>query len=154
MKLYLVQHAKAASKQTDPQRPLTEEGRRDIQKIAAFIQPLKLSVDYLWHSGKKRAEQTAEFLAEVVKINKEQTVHDGLEPNDNVAVLRDELVSIQQDVMIAGHLPFLSKLASLLLTGPESVNTVAFRQGGIVCLSRFEDNQWQIDWMVTPELLV
>ena len=154
MKLYLVQHAKAASKQTDPQRPLTEEGRGDIQKIAAFIQPLNLSVNYLWHSGKKRAEQTAELLAEVVKINKGQTIRDGLGPNDNVTVLRDELVSIQQDVMIVGHLPFLSKLASLLLTGSESVNTVAFRQGGIVCLNRSESNQWQIDWMVTPELLV
>jgi phosphohistidine phosphatase SixA len=37
MKLYLVQRAKTASKETDPQRPLTEEGRRDIQKVAAFI---------------------------------------------------------------------------------------------------------------------
>ena len=154
MKLYLVQHAKAAPKQIDPQRPLTEEGRRDIQKVAAFIQPLKLSVDYLWHSGKKRAEQTTELLAEVVKINKTQTIHDGLGPNDDVTVLRNEIVCSPQDVMIVGHLPFLSKLASLLLTGSESTNTVSFRQGGIVSLSRYEGNQWQIDWMVTPELLV
>ncbi|GAI19193.1 unnamed protein product, partial [marine sediment metagenome] len=54
MKLYLVQHAKAASKQVSPQRPLTEEGRRDVQKVAAFVKPLKLWVDYLWHSGKRR----------------------------------------------------------------------------------------------------
>lgn len=164
MKLYLVQHAKAASKQEDPQRPLTEEGRRDIQRVAAFIKPLKLCVDYLWHSGKRRAEQTAGFLAEVVRINKEQTVRDGLGPNDDVGVIRDELASIETDVMIVGHLPFLSRLASLLLAGSEprpsergggeSANMVAFKQGGIVCLNRSEDNQWQIDWMVTPELIV
>ena len=154
MKLYLVQHAKAASKEADPQRQLTEEGRRDIQKVAAFIQPLKLSVDYLWHSQKKRAAQTAELLAEVIKINKAQTPRDGLAPNDDVTLLRGELTSAPQDVMIVGHLPFLSKLTSLLLTGSESANVVAFRQGGIVCLSRSEDNQWQIDWMVTPELIV
>ncbi len=154
MKLYLVQHAKAASKQTDQQRPLTEEGRTDIRKVAAFIQPLKLFVDYLWHSEKRRAVQTAELLAEVVKINKAQTVRDGLGPNDDVTVLRDELASAQQNVMIVGHLPFLSKLASLFLTGSESANVVAFKQSGIVCLRRCEDNQWQIDWMVTPELLV
>jgi len=46
MKLYLVQHAKAASKEVDPERPLTEEGHRDIQKVAAFIRPLNLCVDY------------------------------------------------------------------------------------------------------------
>ncbi|MHC4191860.1 MAG: hypothetical protein ACYTBX_12820 [Planctomycetota bacterium] len=42
MKLYLVQYAKAASKHADPERLLTEDGRRDIQKIAAFIKPCRL----------------------------------------------------------------------------------------------------------------
>ena len=69
MKLYLVQHAKAASKETDPERSLTEEGLRDIRKVAEFIKPLDLSVDYLWHSGKNRAQQTAEILADVVKVS-------------------------------------------------------------------------------------
>ena len=45
MKIYLVQHAKAASKDADPERSLTEEGRSDIQKVADFIRPLNLSVD-------------------------------------------------------------------------------------------------------------
>jgi phosphohistidine phosphatase len=56
--------------------------------------------------------------------------------------------------MIVGHLPFLSKLASLLLTGSESSETVAFKQGGIVCLKCKDKNLWQIDWMITPELLL
>ena len=154
MKLYLVQHAKAASKQADPQRPLTEEGRRDIQKVASFIRPLGLGLDYLWHSGKKRAAETAEILAEALEIKKTKTARDGLGPNDDVAALKNELAPLQQDVMIVGHLPFLSKLASLLLAGSESAGTVAFKQGGIACLSRSDQNQWQIDWMVIPELLV
>ncbi len=153
MKLYLVQHAKAASKDVDPQRPLTEEGRRDIQKVSAFIKSLNLSVDYLWHSGKKRAQQTAEILADVVEVRKEMAAHDGLAPNDDVSKLKDEIISDQNDIMIVGHLPFLPKLASLLLTGSESSNTVAFRNGGIVCLDYSDDNQWQLDWMIIPELL-
>ncbi len=154
MKLYLVQHAKAASKQMDPQRPLTEQGRRDIQKVAAFIRPLNLSVNCLWHSGKRRAAQTAEVLAEAIETKEGTTARDGLGPNDNVTALRSELASTEQDIMIVGHLPFLSRLTSLLLTGSESANTVAFKNGGIVCLSRSEDNWWQIEWMVIPELLV
>ncbi len=154
MKLYLVQHAKAASKQVDPQRPLTEEGRRDVQKVAAFIKPLKLCLDCLWHSGKRRADETAELLAEVIEIKKAKIARDGLGPNDDVTTLRDELASVQQDIMIVGHLPFLSKLASLLLAGSESADTVAFKNGGIVCLNLAETNQWQIDWIVTPELIV
>ena len=153
MKLYLVQHAKAASKEADPQRSLTEEGRRDIRKVAEFIKPLNLSVDYLWHSGKTRAQQTAEILADVVEVKKEMTAHEGLSPNDNVSTLRDEIISDRQDIMIVGHLPFMSKLASLLLTGSESSNTVAFKNGGIVCLDYSDDNQWQLDWMIVPALL-
>lgn len=153
MKLYLVQHAKAASKEVDPQRPLTEEGERDIQKVAAFIKPLNLSVDYLWHSTKERAIQTAEVLAEVVKINKAKIARDGLAPNDDVTALKDKIVSDPQDIMIVGHLPFVSKLASLLLTGQEFAGTVAFKQGGIVALSSSEPNHWQIDWMLIPDLI-
>jgi len=153
MKLYLVQHAKAASKEIDPQRPLTEEGLRDIKKVAEFIKPSELCVDYLWHSGKKRAVQTAEVLAAVIKVNKTLTGRDDLEPNDDVNVLANELASATDDIMVVGHLPFLAKLASLLLTGLESAETVAFKQGGIVCLSRCNENKWQIDWKVTPELL-
>ncbi len=37
MKLYLVQHGKALSKEADPQRPLSEEGIREVKKMAEFI---------------------------------------------------------------------------------------------------------------------
>ena len=154
MRLYLVQHAKAEPKDVDPERPLTEEGRRDIQKVAEFIKPLDLSVDYLWHSGKTRAAQTAEVLTEVIEIRNQMAAREGLAPNDDVEAVRDEIVSAQQDIMIVGHLPFVSKLASLLLTDSESANVVAFKQGGIVCLYYSDESQWQIDWMVTPELLI
>jgi phosphohistidine phosphatase len=154
MKLYLVQHAKAASEQQDPQRPLTEEGRRELQKVIKFIKPLKLSVDYLWHSEKKRAIQTAELLAEAIKIKKAKTVREGLGPSDDVTILKDELDATTDDIMIVGHLPFLNKLASLLLAGRESADAVAFRNAGIVVLSRSEKNLWQIDWMVTPDILI
>ena len=152
MKLYLVQHAKAASKDIDPERSLTEEGLRDIQKVVAFIKPLNLSVDYLWHSGKKRAQQTAECLAEVITINKEHTARDGLAPNDDVKSIENQIMLLKQDTMIVGHLPFLSKLASILVTGRDSSETVAFRNSGIVCLN-YNDNRWQLDWIIIPEIL-
>ena len=153
MKLFLVQHAKAASKEIDPERPLSEEGCRDIQQIAAFIKSLNLAVDSLWHSGKTRARQTAEILAGVITIGKEMAAHDGLAPNDDVQAIKESVISAGRDIMIVGHLPFVAKLASLLLTGSKSSGTVAFKQGGIVCLSCEDEYQWQIEWIITPELL-
>jgi len=152
MKLYLVQHAKAAYKEVDPQRALTEEGIREIKKVVAFIKPLTLSVDCLWHSGKKRAQQTAELLAGVITINKEHTAHDGLAPKDDVKAIENQIMLIKQDIMIVGHLPFLSKLVSLLLTGSESSDTVTFRNAGILCMN-YTDNKWYIDWIVAPQIL-
>jgi len=153
MKLYLVQHAKAVSKEADPERPLTEEGIRDARKVAGFIKPLELCVDYLWHSGKKRAEQTADILADVIIINKGKTARTGLDPNDDVIAFKDKLGKSRQDIMTVGHLPFWAKLASLLVAGSESANTVAFRNAGIVCLNRLDDNTWQLEWMITPDIL-
>ena len=153
MNLYLVQHGKAVAKEADPDRSLTEQGRAEVERVAAFIEPLSLSVGCLWHSGKTRAVQTARILAEVVKADKTVLQRDGLAPNDDVTNLADELNAANQDIMIVGHLPFLSKLASLLISGGESTNVVAFENGGVVSIRRSEKNQWQLSWIATPGLL-
>lgn len=153
MKLYLVQHGKAATKETDPLRPLTEQGRNDVRKVAEFIKPLSLYVDCLWHSGKTRAAQTADILASVVKSNKGTVQRQGIAPNDDVSALQDELSAAEDDLMIVGHLPFLGKLVLLLVAGFESAEVAEFKQAGILCLNRSEDKKWHISWMITSELL-
>ena len=153
MTVYLVQHAKAAPKEVDPGRCLTAEGRQELARVAALIGRLDVKVDYLWHSGKTRAAQTAEVLSEVVAVRKETAVRDGLGPNDDVTVIRDEIISSRADVMIIGHLPFVGKLASLLLTGDASAGVLAFQQGCVVCVEQTTEAGWQVKWMITPELL-
>ncbi len=153
MKLYLVQHAKAASKEQDPQRPLTKEGRQELRKICDFAEQQGITVDYIWHSGKKRAQQTAQLLGEVLSVNKALSPRDGLAPNDDVTAFCSEFDSLEGDIMVVGHLPFLSNLASLLLASDESRQVVRFANGGIVALERSEQGKWQLMWMVTPDLL-
>ncbi|MHC4499359.1 MAG: SixA phosphatase family protein, partial [Planctomycetota bacterium] len=80
MRLYLVQHARAAAKEVDPERSLAEQGQQEIKKVAAFVKLSDLCVDCLWHSGKTRAAQTAEVLAEAIKVKEDTTAHDGLGP--------------------------------------------------------------------------
>ena len=152
MRLYLVQHGKAASSEQDPERPLTPEGRQEVQKIAYLLKPLELTVDRIWHSPKLRARQTAQMYAEAFVVATGPQMREGLAPNDPVAPLRDELAVETEDTMIVGHLPFLSRLAALLLTGYESGAPIAFRNAGVLCLGRTDDNRWQVEWLVTPEL--
>ena len=115
--------------------------------------PLGLKIGELCHSGKLRAEQTAKIYAGAMAVGTGPITREGLAPNDNVALLRDELAVASEDVMIVGHMPFVAKLATLLLTGYESPSVIAFKNAGIVCLGRTDDNRWQIEWVMTPDLL-
>jgi phosphohistidine phosphatase len=153
MRLYLVQHGKALPKDIDPDRPLSTEGRAETERAAELLERLGLAVDTVWHSGKRRAAQTADILAAAIKTSQPVVQHQGLSPNDDVAAVANELNAAGGDIMIAGHLPFLPKLASLLLCGDELASVIAFRNSGVVCLSRNEDYRWQVEWVVTPEVL-
>ena len=153
MKVYLVRHGEAVSSQFYPQRPLSEQGFADIQKVASFIKPLEISVEHIWHSGKLRAAQTAEKLAESVSVIKDCSAHKNLMPNDDVTMIADELEAYDTDLMVVGHLPFMAYLTSLLVAGKETANVAAFAAGAIACLNRRTPGQWQIEWIVTPGLL-
>jgi phosphohistidine phosphatase len=65
MRLYLVQHGEAKPEEEDPAHHLTERGFADLQKVADLLRPLKLAVLAIWHSGKPRAVQTAQILAQI-----------------------------------------------------------------------------------------
>lgn len=153
MKLYLVQHGNAVSKDENPDRPLSDKGRADVARIADFASPLKITVDRLWHSKKGRAAQTAQIIAEVVKVKQNLSERDDINPNDDITSLLNDLSKLDGNVMVVGHMPFLGRLASELLSGSEAANTVHFRQGGILCLDYNKDTGWQIEWMITPEIL-
>jgi phosphohistidine phosphatase len=152
MRLFLIQHGEATTEEVDPSRPLTAKGRSDVQKIASFLKGAGVRPGAILHSGKTRARQTAEIIAAQLGPDCNVKEREGIAPNDPVITLTKEILGMADDLMIVGHLPFLGKLASLLIAGSESNNPVAFRQGGAVCLQRNEDKTWQVAWMVTPEL--
>jgi phosphohistidine phosphatase len=151
MKIYLVQHGEAEPESVDPARPLTAQGRQDVQQVAAFAARLGLEVEQIRHSGRTRAEQTAEILGEALSPADGVVTVSGLAPNDNVRPVAEALARESQPVMLVGHLPFLARLAGLLVTGNPDRSVVQFRNAGIVCLASEEDH-WLIAWIVTPEM--
>jgi phosphohistidine phosphatase len=153
MKVYLVRHGEAVSSQSDPQKPLSEQGLADVRKVASFIKPLEISVEHIWHSGKLRAAQTAEILAESVLVEKDCSAYKGLGPNDDVTIIADEIEAYDTNLTIVGHLPFLAYLTSLLVAGRQTTDAVAFDAGSIACLNRSDPGRWQIEWMITPKIL-
>ncbi len=152
MKVLLVQHGEAKSKDEDPIRPLSEEGFRDSEKIAAWIGKHSFTVTEIRHSGKKRAEETAMIFAHHLSPVHGTISVPGLNPNDDVHPVAESLSELEDPVMIVGHLPFLNKLAGLLLAGDPERNVVSFTNSGVVCLEK-EKYQWSVAWIVIPDLL-
>lgn len=154
MKLYLVQHADAKSKKEDPSRPLSDRGWEDIRRVVKYAEKhLRIQVEEIIHSGKLRAKQTAEVLAEHLNPTKRMMDSEDLEPLADPRIWKNRLAETAGNIMIVGHLPHLGKLTGLLLTGDESKEIVRFRMGGIICLERDEGSRWTIQWMITPETI-
>jgi phosphohistidine phosphatase len=153
MHLYLVQHGAAKSEAEDPRRGLANEGRRDVERIAKSLAPLQLSLDRIEHSEKLRARQTAEILA--AHLQPAEGVHEiaGLAPHDDVEPVRARLQQESKSLMVVGHLPHLSHLASRLLGLERNRAVVRFQMAGIVRLDRDEAGRWEVRWVFPPELL-
>ena len=153
MKLYLVQHGEAVAKAVDPDRPLSARGREEVERLGEFLGRAGIEVGRVIHSGKLRAAQTADLLAAAVAPYVELETQDYINPNDDPGTIDWAAVAAGRDTMLVGHLPFLSRLVSLLLGAEAGRPVVAYLPGSLVCLESGDEGRWQIDWMIRPELL-
>jgi len=155
MKLYLAQHGEAKSEVEDPERSLTSKGEKEVISVSKTAMSLPIRPSKVFHSGKLRAKQTAEIIANALKIPDPsvQSVQ-GLNPNDVIQPWAERISKEKEDLMLIGHLPFLEKLTSFLLCGDENARLVLFRYGAIVCLDQKEDKRWAVRWILTPEMAV
>jgi len=151
MKLYLLQHGAAVAKDIDPERPLSKQGNHDVAAIAGILRHAGIRIDRIWHSGKRRAEQTAAILARAVAPAGIVEPIDGINPNDSVVAFAEDADVWDQDTLVVGHLPFMARLASLLTTGNQDSDIVSYSPGSIVCVERRASN-WTLCWMLSPGL--
>ena len=154
MKLYLVQHGDAMPKEQDPERPLSEQGRADVDSVAHFAQQAGVQVDQIRHSGKRRAAETAAILAEHLTPSGGVVSLPGLSPDDDIRSIAELLSRETHPLMFVGHLPFMARLAGFLVAGDAQRSVVTFQKGGIVCLELAASTRaWSIRWAITPDLI-
>lgn len=146
MKLYLMRHGQAASPQADPQRGLTAAGKAEIEQLAQRLTGQGIRCREVWHSGKARAQQTAEIMAAALAPGVTPQMRRGLKPDDEPADIVPELECLQADTLIASHLPFVPGLLTELTGQPQGMGLVP---GTIVCLTRQADD-WQLEWIEAP----
>jgi phosphohistidine phosphatase len=154
--IYLIQHAEAVSEKEDPARPLSDEGKVTMEKVGALAARLRIKPDLIFHSGKLRARQTAEILARNLGLLDRVHEKEGLGPLDPVGPVVEWLKEAARGlsgVAIVGHLPFLDKLASLLVIKQENLSVVSFQNGAIWKLVPKADGAtYAVHWVVTKQL--
>lgn len=153
MKLYLLQHGDAVPESVSPERPLSEKGRLDVRRLAKFVGWSAVKVNRVYHSGKHRARQSAEIVASEITDHGVPEVMAGLNPNDPVAPVAEQANGWSEDTLLAGHMPFMGRLAAELVCGDPEIPVAAFRPGTLVCLERDESGRWSVAWMLPPELI-
>ncbi len=162
MKLFFLRHGIAAEKgayATDADRPLTEEGIKEMTKVAKAMGALGLEFDLILSSPFVRAKQTAEIVAEILHLGHCLKIHESLQVGgDSLKLIRDLNRSPEppESVLLVGHEPSLSNLITLLLTGTHQA-ILSMKKAGLCKLETSSlkfGKCAELKWLLTPKQLV
>ena len=147
MVVYLVHHGDAVGSDVDPRRPLSEQGRERVVRLAAEAAARGAHPAVVWHSGKLRARQTAEAFWSACNALAAFSATRDLQPDDPPEWIRDRLRGEARDILIAGHYPHLPRLLTLMVPAPDGVGARIFPQHGVVALETDDEGKtWNELW--------
>jgi len=158
VKVYFLRHGIAADrdewKGDDFERPLTAEGRERMEREAKALAKLGLEPGVIVTSPLVRAKQTAEILADALKMRKKLVEDERVAQNFD----RVKLAGVLQDhagvdeVVIVGHEPDFSALVGDLVGGA----AIALKKGGLACveLTSASAPAGELLWLIPPKVLI
>jgi phosphohistidine phosphatase len=161
MMLYILRHAtaeEAASSGDDGARKLTERSKEKMRGAAMGLRAMGLQFDVILTSPLARAAETAEIVSTAYENTPPPQVlpalATGVPATEAVTALR--AFAKHEEVMVVGHEPQLSAIASILLTGASDVVHIKLKTGGCIALdlpARFERGGGELRWLLTHKQL-
>jgi len=157
--LFVLRHGEAGNRMTvaekDSERPLTPEGRAEMQKTAKSLKALGLQTDRIYTSPLRRARETAEIAAKVLKIPTLEEWNE-LKPDGSKAALYRKLARVEQNsrLILVGHEPYLTSMIGEII-GTTSAKIV-LKKGGVgkVRITSFTPRiSGELRWLLTPKLI-
>jgi phosphohistidine phosphatase len=161
--IYLMRHGIAADLDAqggadDAQRPLTPDGRLKLRAVAKGLQRIGVELDWIVSSPLLRAVETADVIAEELPSGAARDTSEALSPGHVSAPKVTTFLAEHPErkrVLLAGHEPSLSQLASELVGAAHTAN-FAFKKGGC-CLIELDrvpaKTPGRLIWWLTPRLL-
>jgi len=159
MRLFLLRHAEAADTTPDRARPLTPKGISDTRKLGALLRNRNdFDVHSILYSPYVRAFETADVFADAAGIDHLTAyASDLITPMDDPALIVPTLTGATDNLLLIGHNPHLSLLASLLLSGSVEGLDIGFKKCSMLALDRHGNRAggapaWSLRWFITPKL--
>jgi phosphohistidine phosphatase len=157
MELYILRHGIAEDRGTgaDADRALTDEGRQKLRRVLERAVNAKVAPSLILSSPYKRAMETAEMAAKILRYQKKIVQTDVLLPEAAPDAFWEEVRRRRHEdsVLAAGHEPMMSAAAAWILGAPGI--KIDLKKGAIVRidLNRFGLRpQGVLRWMLTPRL--
>src|SRR5438132_2270006 len=113
--VFILRHGEAGNRMTvveeDSERPLTPNGRIEMQKIAKSLKSIGLQTKQIYTSPLKRARETAEITAKILNIPTLEE-WDELKPDGSKVALYRKLERLEQNSrpILVGHEPYLTSM--------------------------------------------
>lgn len=152
MKLYFLRHGKADWPhwdRPDDERPLTDAGRKQMERVAQALARLDIVPDVIVSSPLPRAHQTAQIAADALRLTVmvAPALAPGFGEDELRAVLRQHA---GKAIMLVGHEPDFSNLIETLTGG-----VVVMPKAGIarVDVTNGDALDGELRWLVTPKFL-
>ena len=156
--IFVLRHGEAGNRMTvvekDSKRPLTPGGRIEMQKIAKSLKTVGLQTDRIYTSPLRRARETAEITARILKIPILEE-WDELKPDGSKQALYRKLARLEQDSrpILVGHEPHLSSMIGEIIGTPDA--RIVLKKGGLarVRITSFTPRiSGELRWLLTPKI--
>lgn len=158
MRIFFVRHGLAEARETwqedDFSRPLTKQGKKQMEASAKRLADLGLRPGVIITSPLTRARQTAEIVAEGLGLDDKLIADDRLSPGFN----SERLASIFEDypgmdsIMLVGHEPDFSETISGLIGG----GSLVCKKGSLARVDLVGESLLggELVWLIPPKALV
>ncbi|QOL24450.1 phosphohistidine phosphatase SixA [Thalassotalea sp. LPB0316] len=126
MHIFIMRHGHAIDQAaSDSQRPLSESGRIEVAKMAAFLQEQQQSFDVIYQSPYTRAQQTAAIVAEQLGLTEKLQTLDMITPMGRAKDVHDFIDGTLSEapfknMLFVCHMPIVSYLVESLSAGASS----------------------------------
>lgn len=162
MELYILRHGEAGKRipsgSRDSERPLTVAGLEEVEEVAIALDRLGVKFDFVTTSPLKRAHQTADAVAKILKVKKGSVEEWGeLKPEGRRTDLYRKLSQFKPEssILVVGHEPYLSTMVSEIVFDGGN-GRIVMKKAGLakITVTSFQPKiKGELRWLLTPKHL-